>query len=214
MKWQHRLAIMAFSIVCVHALAAAPVLMATMNNRASFSVGGSLFTVAVGETSHGIRLISVNGTSVEIETDGKRSSLAMGQAAFAPAPVGKDMQVASLTVAQDHQFHTWLSTPLGRVRGTVMPGLPYLTLSAKDAKLLGIRVDKTPPPGVMDQPKGRESGAVVTVDELKVEGVPLYGVDVVVNWRDDPAEAEIGSSVLKNFVIEGNGSTLTLTKRK
>ena len=58
---------------------AAPVLLASMGTRASFSEGGASFTLQVGETGHGIRLVSLAADSAVIEADGKRTTLKMGQ---------------------------------------------------------------------------------------------------------------------------------------
>ena len=200
--------------VCAPVALAAPQLLATMGTRASFSVDGSPpVTIQVGDTSHGIRLISVAPDSAEIETGGKHSTLTMSQASYTPDPHGKAVHIISLASALDGRYHAWLATPTGHVRGHIEPGFPGLFMSLQDARALGIRVDGAPA-DTMAAEKEPLGGKLVTVHGLKLEGVAVPDVEVSVNWRSAPDEPVIGASVLKNFVINRDGKAMTLTKQE
>jgi len=205
--------------ICLQAVQAAPVLLATMGSRASFSFDGKPVTILVGESSHGIKLIEALPDSAVIETGGKRSTVRLGQDFYAAAPVDTssatvgDARKVSLFSGSNGHFLANVSTSGGSIQGLVDTGATYLALSARHAERLGIKVGADAVPIYLNTAKGVDMAMKVSVPMVKLEGVTLYNIDAVVSRGDFPTMPLIGMSVLKQFSMQRDGDTMTLIKR-
>ncbi|MBV8656481.1 MAG: retropepsin-like domain-containing protein [Burkholderiales bacterium] len=200
---------------------ATPVLLASMGTRASFSMGGALFTLQVGETSHGIHLISLAADSAVIEADGRRTTLKLGQEAYAlqrdPASLIASKApriVLSNLDLNGFRYPVTISTASGTLPAFVDTRSQYFMMSATHAAKLGIAVTHEALTVYVNTPTGPDEAKLVTVPTLQLENMTLHNVDVAVCRADFPPSPVLGTSIKKQFHIMTGGDSLMLIKRE
>ncbi|QDQ26540.1 TIGR02281 family clan AA aspartic protease [Chitinimonas arctica] len=200
------------------ALAAEPVLLATMGSKASVSFGGKPITLGVGETREGVKLVSVTMESAVFESGGKRSTVRLGQGFFAASVGnGKDAtagssNTATLYAGRGGHFMAQISSRGIALQGIIDTGATYLSLSGPDAVTLGVKQDRSRPVR-MSTAQGIKKAWLTTADEIKLEGITLYNVSVVVSDGDFPEKPLIGMSMLSQLTIQNDGDRMILKKK-
>ncbi|GLR13918.1 hypothetical protein GCM10007907_27080 [Chitinimonas prasina] len=194
--------------------AASPVLLATMGNKVSLSLGGKPLTLSVGQQRDGIKLISVGEDSAVLEVEGKRQSVRLGQEFYAGGSQAEQAQTNSFTVFDvgGGHFMAQISLGGGGVRGLIDTGASLLSLSGNQAKAMGLRFERNQPI-MLRTAQGVQNGWRTKVPSLRIEGVQLYNVDAVVTDGAYPEVALIGMSVLGQFHMQNDGQRMTLKKK-
>ena len=127
--------------------------------------------LTVGQTTaEGVKLVSVDGKAATLEIDGKRQVLEMGQH-FETA--GQPGERASVTLAPDSRGHFVVDAQVngGHMRLLVDTGATLVSLSAADARRLGIDYTKGEP-GYSIVADGRR----VPTYRLKLDSVSIGGL--------------------------------------
>jgi len=200
---------------CLHAWAGDVSLMAIMGSRASLLVGNKPMTLGVGESRNDIKLLALSEDSVTVEMAGKKQTLKLGQDAYhstSSQPDGGAAQKATVFSDGRGHFYANVSSGGGNVRGMVDTGATYLSISQVDAQRLGIKFD-TGAPISMRSAQGIMRAYLVKATEVKVEGIPLYNIDVVVSPGNFPETPLIGMSVLNHLDTRREGDSMLLTKK-
>lgn len=197
------------------ALAAEPVLLATMGSKASVSFGGKPVTLAVGESRDGVKLVSVGADSAVFESGGKRSTVQLGQGFFAGgggADKGGSANSATLFDVGGGHFMASLGVNGGSVRGMIDTGATALSLSENHARQLNIRFERDRPVRVHTA-QGVKIAWLTRIDSLKLEGMTLYGVEALVSDGSFPEVPLIGMTVLNQLQMQRDGDTMVLKKK-
>jgi len=215
---RHGRMVLAALLAVQSAWAAGPALLATMGSRASFAFDGKPVTILVGESSHGIRLVSVTTDSAVVESAGKRSTVRLGQDFFAAGPTASDSAASgsanriSLNGVSGH-FMVTVHTANGSLPGLIDTGATYFALSARSANQLGITAGSDGTLVNLSTASGIETAVKTTVPEIRLEGITLYNVETVIHRGNAPAVPLIGMSILQRFSMQRDGDNMTLTKR-
>lgn len=173
--------------------------------------GGAPRAVAIGESWSGVYVIAVDGQSVTFEADGRRSTLRVGEQV---ARQGNDASARrSLSVSADSRGHFFLE---GRVNGAgvrflVDTGASLVSLGRDDARRAGLDY-RAGRPIRTQTANGAAKAWLVRIDELRIGGLVLHGVDAAVHERDLPF-ALLGMSALNRMEISRESTVLTLKQR-
>jgi aspartyl protease family protein len=171
--------------------------------------GGPPRTLAVGQEYNGVKLLAVNGDSVQVEMGGKRRSLRLGQNAIAEAGSG-DVPVVLSADPQGH-FQTEGAINGVAIRFLVDTGATAVSIGASDARRLGLDLGKAER-GYSQTANGRTEVRRVKFDTVKVGNIVLHNVDGIVHAQDMPF-ALLGMSFLNRTDMQRAGDTLTLKRR-
>ncbi|PHV12016.1 retropepsin-like aspartic protease family protein [Chitinimonas sp. BJB300] len=198
-------------------MAAAPVLLATMGNKVSVSFGGKPITMSVGQTMEGVRLVAIGTDSAVFESRGKRRQIGLGQEFFASGGssitgTSSSGDTVTLFDAGSGHFLAQISTGQSSVRGVIDTGATFLSLSSAHAAQLGINYGRDRPVQ-LSTAQGRKIAWMSKATAIKLEGIPLYEVDVVVTEGNFPEVPLIGMSVLNRLQMLRDGDNMTLRKK-
>jgi aspartyl protease family protein len=160
-----------------------------------------------GQTSpDGIHLISATRESAEIEVDGKRLTLRMGQMAGASVSIEANRHGQFLTTAQIN------GVPVQALMDT---GASDVTINSADAKHMGVDYTR----GrriIMSTANGQCPGWHVTLASVQVGNIVLHNVpgSVVEGGPEKLRQALIGMTFLNQVDMQRTGSTMVLTKKQ
>lgn len=171
--------------------------------------GSSPRTLAVGQEYGGVKLLAVQGDSVQVEIEGKRRSLRVGQNAVGEASSGN----TSLVLTSDSQGHFQTTGSINgfTIRFLVDTGATSISLGAGDARRMGLDLSKAER-GVSQTANGQTVVHRVKLATVKVGDIVMHNVDGVVHSQEMPF-ALLGMSFLNRTDMQREGDTLTLKKR-
>jgi aspartyl protease family protein len=207
---------------CISALAlalalAGPAVAADLNvvglfgDKAVVSInGGSPRTLRTGQrTPEGVTLVAVDRETATFEIDGQRRTLRLGQP-YVSRGAGTG---GSVTIKADPRGMFWTEGQVngGNVRFLVDTGATTITLSAGDARRLGIDYLKGPR-GLVQTAAGMTVSYKVTLDSVRVGNIAINQVDALV-IEAGPPFVLLGMSFLKRTEIRHEGETMVLIKR-
>lgn len=167
--------------------------------------------VAVGETRGGVRVIAVRGDEVSFEVGGRRSTLRVGEQV---ARHGNDSgDGRSLSVSADSRGHFFLNGHVNRagMRFLVDTGASLVSLGRSDAQRAGLDY-RSGRPVRTQTANGSARAWLVRIDELRLGGLVLHGVDAAVHEGELPFVL-LGMSALNRMEISRESSVLTLKQR-
>ena len=180
-------------------------------NKAVVSINGTPpRTLSVGQRSpEGVELVAVDRETATFEVDGQRRTLRLGQP-YVSRAAGAG---SSVTIKADARGMFWTEGQVngGNVRFLVDTGATTISLSAADARRLGIDYLKGPR-GVVQTAAGHTSAYKVTLDSVRVGDIAINGVDALVIETGLPF-ALLGMSFLRRTEIRHEGETMVLIKR-
>lgn len=175
---------------------------------AVLSVDGSApRTVRIGQPSGSLQVLSVSADQAEVQVDGRRRILRLGQ--YATAGGGRQ----TVTLAADAQGHFFADGVIngGTVRFIVDTGATTIALPAADAARL--RIDyRRGQRGMIQTANGPAAAYVVKFDAVRLGNLELNNVEGVVMESGLPV-ALLGMSFLNRVDMKREGSTMTLVKR-
>lgn len=153
--------------------------------------------------------MAVDRDTATFEVDGQRRTLRLGQP-YVSRAAGTG---SSVTLKADSRGHFLTDGQVngGNVRFLVDTGATMISLSAADARRLGIDYLKGPR-GVVQTAAGPTSAYKVTLDSVRVGDIAMNGVDALVIETGLPF-ALLGMSFLKRTEIRHEGETMVLIKR-
>jgi aspartyl protease family protein len=195
------------------ARAADVTLLATLENKAIFTVNGARRTVGVGERTDDFRLISIAADSVVIEAYGRQRRMRLGEG-YVAAPANPDSLGGRLILNPDEQGHYFAEITINgrRQRGVIDTGATHLSLSRPVADAMHIDYSRGSP-GQTQTANGVIRAWLVKVPQLQVGTVTVYDVDTVVRDSSDNGPVLIGTSLLNRFQMSRDQSMMILNKK-
>jgi aspartyl protease family protein len=179
--------------------------------KAVVSINGSPpRTLSVGQRSpEGVLLVAVDRETATFELDGQRRTLRMGQAYVSRAASAS----ATATLKADGRGHFLIDGQVngGSIRFLVDTGATMISVSAADARRLGIDYTKGPR-GIVQTAGGPTPAYKVTLDTVRVGDIALSGVDALVIEAGLPF-ALLGMSFLNRTEMKREGETMVLIRR-
>jgi aspartyl protease family protein len=173
--------------------------------------GASPRTLSVGQQHAGVKLLSVQESGAQVEVDGRRLSLRVGQNAAGSSSGGQD---ATVTLMADTKGHF---NPSGMINGravtfVVDTGASLVSMSLSDARRLGLNLERGMP-GMFSTANGVVQGTIVKLDTVSVGGITLRNIEAVVMPQHAMSRILLGNSFLNRTNMQRNGDTLILKQR-
>ena len=200
------------------ASAAAPAQTVTLNgligtHKALLVIDGQPHTVAVGATTHGVRLLSLSPPQAEIEVGAVRRTLILGAG---PVRTGDGAARSSgaeivLTAGRHGHFRT-----LGQINGKVVEfmvdtGASSVVIGQTDADRLGLDY-KLAPLGVAHTANGDVPFRLIVLNAVRVGDVEVANVEAAV-IPGQSGSVLLGNSFLMRFQMKRENDVLRLEKR-
>ena len=180
------------------------------SSKALLMINGSEpVAVAVGQTVSGVKVVSLQGDQANLEIEGKKRTLKVGQQAIGSADASGGKVV--LTADARGHFYTTGVVNGTSVRFLVDTGATMISFGASDAKRLGIDISRGEQ-GVTNTANGQVAVTRVKLDSVRVGDITLNGVDALVQSNDMPI-ALLGMSFLNRMEMQRDGGTMTLKTR-
>lgn len=175
--------------------------------------GGAQKLLKAGDkTPEGVKLISADSNQAVLEIDGKQQSLGLGQG-VSTGGVQADQGRDSAILTADLQGHFIVN---GTINGQsakflVDTGASNVSMGADVARRIGIPYQKGKR-AMMSTANGVTQVYVITLDNVKVGGISLSGVEGTVHETSMPVVL-LGMSFLNRVDMKREGSSMVLTKR-
>jgi aspartyl protease family protein len=166
--------------------------------------------MSVGQKSpEGVTLVGVERDNATFDVEGKRRTLAMGQAYSTGAGGGNQ----SVTLKADGRGHF---TADGQINGAsirflVDTGASMIALPAEDAKRAGVSYLNAPR-GLAQTANGVAAAYRVKLDTVRIGDITLNNVDAMV-MESGLGFALLGMSFLNRTEMRREGETMVLIKR-
>ncbi|MBS1197726.1 MAG: hypothetical protein H6R18_1511 [Proteobacteria bacterium] len=193
-------------------------LVGVMGSKALLSINGSEpVPVAAGQSSQGVRVISVQGQQTIVEVDGKRRTLRVGQqvggnaAAETGGASGSGSSTAILKADGAGHFFTTGAINGAAVRFMVDTGATFISIGAAEAKRIGLS-PAGGQRGMSHTANGLTEVTKIKLGTVRVGEVTLHNIDAVIHGNDLPVTL-LGMSFLNRMEMQREGSTMTLKKR-
>jgi aspartyl protease family protein len=169
--------------------------------------------VAIGETYRGVKLLSIKGTSADVEIQGKTQTLRMGEGpvVLAADTSNGDKQRIVLHAGSNGHFRSTGQINGQTVNFLVDTGASAVSLSEGDAQRIGLKYQQGRPIQ-MNTANGVSQGWLIQLDRVRVGDVEIYGVEAVIS----PAPMNyvlLGNSFLTRFQMTRINDQMVLEKR-
>lgn len=186
-----------------------------LGSKALLVVDGSApKALAAGESYKGVKLIAAKGDSAEVEVDGQRQTLRLGEAPVAVqgggGGSGRGNRVV-LAVGSGGHFFTQGQINGQAVQMVVDTGATAVSLSVRDAQRMNINY-RAGQPIQMSTANGVIPAWHVKLDSVRVGDVVVHGVDGVVSSGAMPFVL-LGNSFLSMFQMTRTADQMVLERR-
>jgi aspartyl protease family protein len=213
LKWALSGAFLALAVASGSALAQQVALTGVLGGKALLVVDGAPpKVVAVGESYHEVKVVSVAGDVAMLETRGQRFSQRVGDS---PTSVGSGASSGggkSIVIQAGSGGH-FMS--LGRINGQTVEfmvdtGATTVSMSQQDAERMRLNY-RSGQPYRASTANGIISGWQIKLDSVSVGDVTIYGVDASITPAPMPYIL-LGNSFLSRFQMRQENGQMTLTK--
>jgi len=189
------------------------------NNKALVMInGGGPHSLAAGQTSNGVKLLSANSNAATFMIEGKRQVLKMGQAASVGASAASSSSSGgvnspvSLYADESGHFFGNLTINGASLKYVVDTGATTVAMNSGDAKYAKINYTKGQKVN-MSTANGIVPAYKVTLNTLKVGTIILNNVDATVIEGGSPPFVLLGMSAQNRLDVKRENSIMTLTKK-
>jgi len=174
--------------------------------------GGRPTLVAPGRTVNGVTVVSVKGEVVEVEVEGRRQHLRLGEHVVRSGGEAGEANVVKLRADGRGHFVTLGSVNGSAIRFLVDTGASMVAMGRSDAERARIDYLKNGRPSASMTANGIVRTWVVKLNSVQIAGVTLHNVDAAIHDSDLPL-ALLGMSFLNRMEMQRDGDTLTLKRR-
>lgn len=171
--------------------------------------GSAPHATSVGQEYLGVKLISIQGDSVQVEVDGRRRTLKVGQNAMGVESSGANARAVLIADGQGH-FQTSGIINGRSVRFLVDTGASLVSMSLTEAKRLELDMEHAER-GISNTANGTVTTYRLRLNSVKVGDITLNNVEASVLPGDMPFVL-LGMSFLNRTRMERSGDTMTLTQ--
>ena len=184
-------------------------------NKALISVEGqNPRAITVGNSLNGVKVLSVDESGAQLEFGGKRQFVPMGSGYASPgANATNGTGAQSVTLPADARGHFFAQGTIngGHMQFLVDTGASSIAIGTSDARRIGLNLNGAPMIR-LNTANGTSVGYVVTLREVNVGGIIVYGVDAVVT-DGIQGPALLGMTFLNRMEMKRDGQTMVLTKK-
>ncbi|MDT8990878.1 TIGR02281 family clan AA aspartic protease [Curvibacter sp. APW13] len=200
--------------VAMQASAQSVALTGMLGNKALLVVDGSPpKAVPAGESYRGVKVVSTQGDSVQVEIDGKRQTLRLGDAPTSVGGGGAGASGTRIVLSADSGGHFMVQ---GQINGkattmVVDTGATGVVIAESEAQRMGLKYNAGLPMKVSTA-NGVVPAWYFKIGTLKVGDVVAYDVDGVVTTGSMPYVL-LGNSFLSRFQMTRTNDQMVLEKR-
>lgn len=175
--------------------------------------GGQPRSLGVGDTSQGVKLISLSGDQAIVEMAGKRQTLRLGGAPASVGSTGGEAGGSRIVLSADSRGHFMTQGQINGHSATMMidTGASMISLSAAHAQQFGLDYKKGRMQG-MSTANGVIASWRIKLDRLRVGDVTMYDIDALVSDGAMPYVL-LGNNFLGRFQMNRNNDQMVLDKR-
>ncbi len=199
-------------LACATAAAADVALIGVIGDSAAVLAvnGGEPKTVKVGQRWNGIAVLSVEKDRAEVEIEGRKRTLSLGQH-YRGVPAKSDRQQVTLAADARGHFIAEGAVNGNAVRFLVDTGATSVVLPGRDAERLGLDYRKGER-GLNQTANGVVPTYRVTLDSVRVGDIEVSAVDAVV-IEQGLNIALLGMSFLNRVEMQREGQSMVLIRR-
>jgi aspartyl protease family protein len=188
-------------------------LSGSLGDKALLVIDGAPRSVAVGTTSNGVRLVSVNGGEAMVEVGGKRVALAIGGAQINLGGAASEGGGSRIVLAAQGGGHFVTG---GTINGkstqfVVDTGATFVAIGQAEADRLGIEY-RNGQRGLGSTANGAVAVYRTILTSVRIGDVTVYNVEASV-LQAPLGYVLLGNSFLSRFQMKRENDTLTLDKR-
>ena len=212
---RRRRAALAAALLCALAGAAQATSVAfsgMLGEKALLIIDGQAHGVAVGATVQGVRLMKLDGTQAQVESDGKVTILRLGGGAKVAGVDGSGTGTRIVIPVGPGGHYGGLASINGQsVQYIVDTGATSIAMGADVASRLGLDYNASKAAAAMTA-NGAVAARKLTLDRVTIGDVTILNVDCVVMPQAMPVVL-LGNSFLSHFQMHSDSDTLVLDKR-
>lgn len=211
----------AFASVCAEeqqderALARQIVLQGILGSKALLLLDGKrLMLSAKDGVKQGVRVVAVSVGEAEVEVDGKRRILRLGD----HYSVTGNFKARESTEVVISKNNSGMYSTVGSINGLTVPflvdtGASTIAMNAQQAKRLGIDFLVSGEPTFVGTASGVTKAYRVRLDTVTVGGITQHNVSAVVIDGGFPVQTLLGMSFLGQLEIQRDGNIMRLKKK-
>jgi aspartyl protease family protein len=174
--------------------------------------GGRPQSIAVGvKTPEGVKLLALEEGAAEVEIDGRKQRLTVGQHAVSAGHDTRGAAIITLTADSAGHFSTVGTVNGAPMRFLVDTGATLIAMGKTDASRANVDYQKGQPATAMTA-NGPTRIWKVTLNSVRVGDVMLNQVDAAVHEQELPVVL-LGMSFLNRMEMKRDGQSMTLKKR-
>lgn len=185
-----------------------------MGGKAMLVIDGQTQMLAVGQSARGVRLVSLNEDSAQVEVEGRMQGLRVGGSPVAVDGGGRreaSPREIVLTAGPGGHF-----TSVGSINGRAVnflvdTGATAVSISQADAARIGLDLKKGQP-GLSNTANGSVPVVLITLDRVRVGSVEVANVQGVVMPTGMPYVL-LGNSFLTRFQMQRENDVMRLQLR-
>ena len=183
-----------------------------LGEKALLIIDGQAHGVAVGATVQGVRLVKLDGTQAQVESDGKVTILRLGGGAKVAGVDGSGTGTRIVIPVGPGGHYGGLASINGQsVQYIVDTGATSIAIGADVASRLGLDYNASKAAAAMTA-NGAVAARKLTLDRVTIGDVTILNVDCVVMPQAMPVVL-LGNSFLSHFQMHSDSDTLVLDKR-
>jgi aspartyl protease family protein len=183
-----------------------------LGDKALLVIDGQARGVAVGATVQGVKLVRLDGTQAQVESDGKVIVLRLGGGAkVAGSDGGGSGSRIVIPVGGGGHYGGLVSINGHSVQYVVDTGATFLSMSSDIARKLGLDYSDSTAVAAMTA-NGTVAARRLTLNKVTIGDVTVYNVECVVVAQPMPLVL-LGNSFLSHFQMHSDSDTLVLDKK-
>ena len=190
-------------------------LQGILGSKAVLSIDGNRELLSAGQYSaEGIKVLSVESNTVEVEIDGKHRRLRMGEVDAVATPF-KERKSVTVSISPDQQG---MYATVGSINGMsvnflVDTGATTIAMNGIEAKRLGIDYRYKGKQTIVGTASSVSKAYRVMLDTVSVGGITLNNITAVIMEGQFPVQILLGMSFLGQLEIQHQGSIMHLKKK-
>lgn len=173
--------------------------------------GGAPKALAVGESHQGVRLLSVGAERAEVELNGQRLGLRLGEAQASVGTSNTRSRQIVLSAASGGHFITAGAINGRAVQFMVDTGATSVALGADEAQRIGLDY-RSGRPVRLNTANGVAMGWQVKLNSIRIGEVEVFDVDAVVAPQSI-SHVLLGNSFLSRFQMRRDNEQMVLERR-
>ncbi len=203
------------SLLPALAFAQGPEIQAILGEKAVVQYNGKRLVLGPGESSNGVKLLTIRGDKVVLEVNGARGDYRLGERRSLSTQFRPPTEAPSLTLHADQKgmYRTSAKINGQDIKVLVDTGATYIALNSRHARQLGLDYRRLGKEVMMSTASQVEKGYLMKLSRVKVGTIELYDVEaVVMDNKLFPDIALLGMSFLSRLEMTRSGSALILRK--